>query len=229
MRKIPTLFRRDPTDRRRFLPEHQVALPPDAIATVKWDGTAVELDDRGQWWVRYETRPGRRSFDTHHAPAWPEGFRFVQTDPVTGKDVGWVPLDLDLPAHEVIGDAVFNSPACREPGTYEAIGSSFPVLVRHGEPVLDGVPTDFAGLRGWLEDHPDIEGIVWWADVEIPTSCSTRSFEWRPVAKVRRYDLGLSWTVSAGERAGAVAHSPVPASDTAHRPAVSGSPAEARP
>ena len=219
MRKIPCLFKRDPANRRRFLPEHAVTLPPDAVATVKWDGVAVERDVAGQWWVRHETKPGRRSFDTFHPPVWPRDFRFVEHDPTTGKDVGWVPLDLDNPDHELIGDIVLAVGHRCDPGTYEAVGRDH--LVRHGHPAdIVSCPTDFLGLTTWLFGRPYMEGVVWW-DAGLTT----------PLAKVRRYDLGLSWhPISAGETLpGGVVPTPPPAFDDDHPPGVVDSPAEVVP
>lgn len=87
MRKIPTVFRRDPDDMRHVLPEvHpdcQWVLDGEGIPTRKYDGTCVMIDDGGNWWARREVKA------TRIAPA---GFVTVAHDEVTGKSVGWEPI-----------------------------------------------------------------------------------------------------------------------------------------
>jgi hypothetical protein len=87
MNKIPTVFRRDPDDRKRVLPEANPAcqwvLDGEGTPTRKYDGTCVMLDDDGTWWARREVRPGRTR---------PPGYRPVMTDEVTGKTQGWEPI-----------------------------------------------------------------------------------------------------------------------------------------
>ena len=43
MKKIPTLFKRDPDNRSRVLPELAVDLPDGAVATVKYDGSVLQV------------------------------------------------------------------------------------------------------------------------------------------------------------------------------------------
>ncbi|WP_410623160.1 hypothetical protein [Amycolatopsis sp. cmx-8-4] len=87
MQKIPTLFRRDPDDLRRVTrevhPACQWVLDGEGVPTRKYDGTCVRLDDAGTWWARREVKPGKSA---------PAGFAAVQTDPETGKTVGWEPV-----------------------------------------------------------------------------------------------------------------------------------------
>jgi len=63
MNKIPTLFRRDPDDRKHILPEGEPAcqwvLDGEGTPTRKYDGTCVLLDEDGVWWARREVRPAR--------------------------------------------------------------------------------------------------------------------------------------------------------------------------
>src|SRR5512142_1787630 len=86
MRKIPTLFLRDPADMRRVTrdvhPDCAWVLAGEGVATRKYDGTCVRLDGAGRWYARREVKPGRTA---------PPGFEPVQTDPATGKTVGWEP------------------------------------------------------------------------------------------------------------------------------------------
>jgi hypothetical protein len=63
VRKIPTVFVRDPENRSRVLPEVtpgcEWVLAGEGKATRKYDGTCVMLDDAGQWWNRREIRDGK--------------------------------------------------------------------------------------------------------------------------------------------------------------------------
>lgn len=90
MRKIPTLFVRDPEDMKRVLPEVHPdcawVLAGEGIATRKYDGTCVMLEEyegERQWWARREVKPGKTP---------PHDFRPIEHDEVTGKTVGWVPI-----------------------------------------------------------------------------------------------------------------------------------------
>jgi hypothetical protein len=164
MEKIPTLFRRDPDDRKRTLaevnPECQWVLDGAGTPTRKYDGTCVLLDEDGTWWARREVRPGRTR---------PPGYRPVVTDEVTGKTMGWEPIAQSAYAR-FHAEAVGDGDAPRKPGTYELIGpkvngnpehTAGHELVPHAEAEVLEAPRDFAGLRDWLLAHPQYEGIVW--------------------------------------------------------------------
>jgi hypothetical protein len=88
MNKIPTLFVRNPDDRRHVLPAVtpgcEWVLEGHGVATRKYDGTCVLLDDSGDWWARREVKPGKNI---------PPGYRSVQHDETTGKLVGWEPAE----------------------------------------------------------------------------------------------------------------------------------------
>ena len=165
MRKIPTVFVRNPDDRRfvsrEITPgcEWVFTDPPVAVPTRKYDGTCCMLDDDGRWWARREVRPGKST---------PTNFQLVQTDHVTGKLVGWEPIEQSgfVKFHTEAVDCSF----INGPGTYELVGpringnperQDMHVLVRHAEAQqLAEVPQDFDGLWAWLYRHP-YEGIVW--------------------------------------------------------------------
>ena len=170
MRKIPTLFRRDPADMKHVLPEVnpvcQWVLDGEGVATRKYDGTCVLIDPSGYAWMRREVKPGKTP---------PPNYAPVETDETTGKTVGLEPayqtgfaaLVDDILAHETAGPP--------DPGTYELCGPKvngnpegflLHTLIPHGSDVLDqsaaydDPPRDFDGLRDWLLSH-DYEGIVW--------------------------------------------------------------------
>lgn len=165
MRKIPTVFVRDVTDMKRVMNAvtpgcEWVFDDPAAVATRKYDGTCVMLDDDGRWWARREVKPGKPS---------PAGFVPVETDRVTGKTVGWEPMEQSGFARWH-AEAVASMPHA-EPGTYELIGPKINgnpekvdghALVLHARAQqLEGVPSDFGGLAAWMQSHLGYEGIVW--------------------------------------------------------------------
>lgn len=159
MKKIPTLFTRDPDDMRHVTrhinPAAKWVFDGRARATRKFDGTCVMLEN-GRWWARREVKPGK---------PFPPGYREEETDPNTGKTVGWEPIEQSsfvkafnsvehLPSaattYELVGPKVNGNPE----------GYDAHHLVPHGAWVLDDVPLNFDGLAEWLHAH-DFEGIVW--------------------------------------------------------------------
>lgn len=173
MRKIPTVFRLNPDDMRHVLPEVtpgcEWVLAGEGTATRKYDGTCVMLDERFDWWARREVKPGKTA---------PAGFVPVETDEVTGKTVGWEPVEQSAffrwweEALNVLADQA--GPAVI--GTYELVGPKVNgnpehydqhILIPHAAAEVVGDGTlwwdDFdhareavmaLGERGW-------EGIVW--------------------------------------------------------------------
>lgn len=177
MKKIPTVFVRDPENMSRVLPEPHPdclwVLAGEGVATRKWDGTCVRLDDGGNWWARREVKPGRRE---------PDGFLPVETDENTGKTVGWEPIYQS--AFVKFWDEAWqrqrDSGATIETGTFELCGPKINGnpegfehhrLVRHGwtklshRQLLNEMPRDFATLKAFLTDLPEtftnLEGIVY--------------------------------------------------------------------
>ena len=164
MNKIPTLFRRDPEDRKRILAEADPGclwvLAGEGTPTRKYDGTCVMLDEDGVWWARREVRPGR---------VRPPGYLPAMTDEVTGKTVGWEPIEQSTYAKCHV-EAVAAARGPWRPGTYELIGPKINgnpeavrghALVAHADAERLDAPRDLDGLRAWLLAHPSYEGIVW--------------------------------------------------------------------
>jgi hypothetical protein len=161
MRKIPTLFVRDPADlrlvTREVHPDCGWVLDGEGVPTRKYDGTCVLLDEDGEWWARREVKPGR--------PA-PAGYVVVETDPNTVKTVGWEPLARSAFAMFWVQARTGQFKA----GTYELCGPKVNgnpegydrhTLVSHDDAeMFDAVPLNFDGLRDWLLGH-SYEGIVW--------------------------------------------------------------------
>jgi hypothetical protein len=120
MKKIPTVFRRDPDNLKTVLPEVtpgcEWVLAGEGVPTRKYDGTCCMFDG-SQWWARREVKPGK--------PHPPE-FQLVDIDQTTGKRTGWVPM-ADSAFAKWHAEAVAN-PAMDyggegpTPGTYELVG-----------------------------------------------------------------------------------------------------------
>lgn len=168
MKKIPTLFVRNPDDRAHVLPEVtpgcEWVLAGEGQPTRKWDGTCTMLSGTGVWWARREVKP-------HKAP--PLNYVQEEHDEATGKSVGWEPMSQSSFA-KIHAEAVTNS-RVSTPGTYELLGPKINgnpdgfeahVLMPHGWARLserldiEAAPRDFEGLRDWLTAR-EYEGIVW--------------------------------------------------------------------
>lgn len=178
MKKIPTVFRRDPEDMSRVLDEwHPDCLwvrDGEGVATRKYDGTCVRLehvDGKVRGWARREVKRGRHQ---------PPGFVAVETDWVTGKTVGWEPIERSS-FHKFYLEAIepaiqFGALVGKLPpeGTYELVGpkingnpegAELHRLESHAnaERIDWAGPLTFESLREmalWLADE-GVEGVVW--------------------------------------------------------------------
>lgn len=165
MKKVPTLFRRDPENMRRVLPEVtpgcEWVLAGEGVPTRKYDGTCVMLDADGNWWGRREVKA-----DKPH----PANYQVVGWDATTGKTVGWEPIE-QSPFARFHAEAL--EIGTYEPGTYELCGpkingnpEGFPahILVSHVLAIsyAPTFPRTFEGLRDTLSSPRFVyEGVVW--------------------------------------------------------------------
>lgn len=179
MKKIPTIYQRDPATKLRHVmnephPDCGWVFAGEGAPTYKWDGTAIRVDDHNAIWQRREVKADK---DAPHT--------FVQEgdpDPNTGKRVGWVLADLEGdPSSKWLAEAAEATPDLPA-GTYELVGPKVQKnphgieshrLIRHGyvesgmQQALDLMadPADFDDLGGWLQDMADsdsgFEGVVW--------------------------------------------------------------------
>lgn len=178
MKKIPTLFNRNPEHRQELLPEPNTlcdwVFAGEGVATRKYDGACCRVVDT-LLWKRRELKPGQVT---------PPGFEDVDYDEATGKTVGWVPVG-DGPEDKWFREAVANGPY--PDGTYELIGpkvqgnpegySSHTLISHRTAPSYPEAPRTFDGLRAFLEPL-DIEGLVFHhADGRM--------------AKIKKRDFGL--------------------------------------
>jgi hypothetical protein len=178
MKKIPTIFVRDPeTNLRHVLnewhPDCGWVRDGEGTATYKWDGTAVKIIDN-EIWKRREIKPGK--------PIPPDFDQEGDEDPNSGKRVGWMPCDPEAKEDRWHFEAYATWPDPDIPdGTYELVGPKVQgnphvfkahQLMPHGEHVIDGAPVDFDKLAEWMhrdtlfsrfgeELSAGFEGIVW--------------------------------------------------------------------
>lgn len=164
MRKIPTVYQRDPEDMKHVTdevhPECGWVLNGEGEATRKYDGTCVMMDTEGRWWARREVKAGKVA---------PGGFHLIVTDPNTGKSVGWEPIDrspfMKFWREAIVGDRAYMV----RPGTYELCG-----------PKINGNPEGFE--RHELIRHADAEPVYGNNPEEMIAYCRERSWEgvvWR--------------------------------------------------
>jgi hypothetical protein len=171
MQKIPTLFVRDENDRRyvtaEVTPGCEWVMAGEGVATRKYDGTCVMLDDAGHWWARREVKAGK---------AAPAGFSEVERDPVTGKTVGWEPVEQSAFAkyHAEALDTPGITKDAFKPGTYELVGPKvngnpervfWHMLIRHADAApIRPFSLTYEDLRDTvrvLHEHEGAEGVVW--------------------------------------------------------------------
>ena len=162
MRKIPTMFKRDPTLMSRVLdectPGCEWVFDGEGVATRKYDGTCVKIDDRS-YLKRREIKRGRPE---------PDGFIFEDYDENTGKTVGWVPVDPYDKGDRYHIEALSGDSGPYPNGTYELCGPkvqknpegySEHILVSHDRAEVLDAPRGYDAIRDFMEDK-DIEGIV---------------------------------------------------------------------
>lgn len=169
MRKIISLFQRnydgDRLVRDEVVPGAEWVLAGERVATRKWDGTCVLIED-GMMFKRYEVKKGKAA-PRDFAPA-------ESADPVTGKTQGWLPVG-DGPEDRWHREALANNdatPADYPDGTYELVGPKIQgnpdgfqahTLVRHGYATEPNAPRTYDELKQWFAER-DIEGVVWHRD-----------------------------------------------------------------
>ncbi|MFX0200519.1 MAG: DUF5565 family protein [Candidatus Hodarchaeota archaeon] len=160
MKKIQTVFIRNPENMREILnephPDCQWVFDGEGVATRKYDGTCVKIED-GKYFKRREVKKGKVA---------PPDFIEEEFDKNTGKRVGWVPVDPDSK------EDCWHMEAFSEnlsDGTYELVGPKIQgnpegynvhALVKHEEAqIFEDVPRTFDGIANFMSDK-DIEGIV---------------------------------------------------------------------
>lgn len=186
MKKMQTVFKKDPNDLSRVINEvqEQWVLDGEGVATRKWDGTACMVLN-GELYKRYDCKRGKTP---------PEGAIPCQEPDPYGHWPHWVKCDRSNPADKYHWEGwdnyvkvVSSNP---DDDTYELVGPKINgnkekldahQLYLHGNPIpLTYVPElTFEAIRDFLE-KTEIEGIVFHHD------------DGR-MAKIRRSDFGFKW------------------------------------
>lgn len=165
MKKISTLFKKDPNDLGRVIneinPENQWVFNGEGIPTRKFDGMAAAIIV-GELYRRYDAKPGR-SIPAGAIPC-------QEPDEITGHHPHWVKCSRRNKEDQYFFEA-FDKDTLKSDGTYELIGEKVQgnpekitghKLIWHGCQVLEIADLSFEGLREYLSDlENDIEGIVW--------------------------------------------------------------------
>jgi hypothetical protein len=182
MRKITTLFKKDPTNLGRVIdeihPDNTWVTTNGVLATRKYDGTACAIID-GELYKRFDLKKGRT------LP--PNAIPCQEPDEVTGHHPHWVKCERDDPSNKYHFEA-FDRLDNPDDGTYELCGERIQgnpeniaghELIPHGHDVIsfDTVMT-FDIIRAYLEAN-DIEGIVFY------------EHDGDRMCKIRKSDFGI--------------------------------------
>ena len=129
----------------------------NVVATQKFDGTAT-LILNGELYKRYDAKPGKQA---------PEGsIPCQEADPITGHHPHWVKVSKDNKADKYFLECDLTG---LEDGTYEMCGEKVGTnpehitghkLLKHGSVILNIPDVSFIGLKEYLTNVNDIEGIV---------------------------------------------------------------------
>ena len=184
MKKIPTIFKRNPENPRELLnephPDCLWVFNGEGVARRKYDGTCAMIDC-GKYYRRHTIQKNQNQTGR-------PDFIEVDYDPVTGKRYGWREIDKYDPDSRWHMEALNNMPiSAMRDGTYEVIGENIRnnaenikghLLVPHRGTESYMIDTDFNNLSKWLF-NVDIEGLVF----HHPDG---------RMGKIKKRDLGLA-------------------------------------
>jgi hypothetical protein len=184
MKKISTLFKKDPNDLgiviNEINPENEWVFEGKYIATRKFDGIASAIIN-GELYKRYDVKKGRTA---------PEGaIPCQEPDALSGHHPHWLKCDRNKGEDKLFFEA-FDALENKEDGTYELCGEKISTerftknlnvekvkghkLIKHGSEVLNVPDLSFEGLKTYLADpNNDIEGIVFY-NTEDGRMCKLR-------------------------------------------------------
>jgi hypothetical protein len=170
MKKIPTIFKRDPNNMSRLLnephPDCGWVFAGEGVAHRKYDGTCCKIEN-DKLFKRREIKPGK---------SIPEEFTEEQLDLNTGKRVGWMPVDCENKQDKYHVEGFNNTFGADLPdgynidGTYELCGPKVQgnpekltkhMLISHEQSfIFEYCPTEYEELKQWLVLCSG-EGVVW--------------------------------------------------------------------
>jgi hypothetical protein len=164
MKKISTLFKKDPDNLGRVINEinieNQWVFDGEAIATRKFDGTAIAIIN-GELYKRYDVKKGKQ------APV--DAIPCQEADPISGHHPHWLKCDRNKVEDKYFFEG-FDALENKEDGTYELCGEKVQSnpekinghkLIKHGSELLQLPSLNFEDLKAYLSDPSNnIEGIV---------------------------------------------------------------------
>jgi len=197
MKKIETIFKRDPSNLKLVLPEPTDAgvgserpdwvFSGEGVATLKVDGTCC---------LWHNDRLYRRHALKAERPM-PAGWLHWSLDPIAVSGHGWLPVG-ESPADD------YHREALALPGfrgingrTYELIGpkiNSNPYKLKHhllwlhGSIIDEAPEREFEAIRDWFKKYV-VEGIVWYLNPPGALWGGKDTL----MAKIKRKDFGLPW------------------------------------
>lgn len=183
MKKISTLYKKDPNDLGRVINEinpENAWIFESGIPTRKFDGTACMLLN-GELYKRYDAKHGKKV---------PENaIPCQEPDSITGHFPHWIKCNRKDPSDKWHFEALDNIPFDLEDGTYELCGEKLQGnpeslkghwFFKHGCEIVPISDFSFEGLKDYLsKDENDIEGIVF-HDSKSDKMC-----------KIRKCDFGI--------------------------------------
>lgn len=162
MKKISTLFKKDPNDLGRVInevnPENQWVIDGEGIATRKFDGTAAAIIN-GELYKRYDVKKGRS------VP--PNAIPCQEPDAITGHWPHWVKCDRGNKEDKYFFKG-FDALPTKEDATYELCGPKVNgnmeqferhILIKHGSEKMTIPDYSFEWIKYMLQIS-DVEGIV---------------------------------------------------------------------
>ena len=181
MKKIKTLFKKDPANLGRVIneidPEHTWVFTENSTATKKFDGTSCAIIN-GELYKRFDLKPGRNL---------PDNAIPCQTaDPITGHHPHWVKCDRSNKSNKWHFEA-FDKLEVLEDGTFELCGPKIQgnpekleahELIKHSVHILDITDLTFEGIKLFLVNN-DIEGVVFHHKTD------------KNMCKIRKTDFGI--------------------------------------
>lgn len=189
MRKISTLFKKDPNNLSKVLeefdPENLWVFDEGVKATRKFDGTACAIID-GLLYKRYDVKKGKQA---PNVLGW-VSIPCQEPDKVTGHWPHWVYVNQNDSSNKWLIEAL-NKQEIRPDGTYELCGPKINgnkdkfeshTLVPHGKEIIHiNYSTLTLGyMANCFNAHDKIEGIVF----HHPDG---------RMCKIRRRDFGFKW------------------------------------
>jgi hypothetical protein len=188
MKKMTTLYKKDPNDLGRVIneinTENRWVFESVVLATIKRDGTACAII-KGELYKRYDAKINRKTGEWKKAPKG--AIPCQDPDETTGHHPHWVRCCRENPQDKYHYEA-FDKMSIKKDGTYELCGEKIGknpeqikgnVLIKHGEIIKDKIELSFNGIKNWLKTQ-DIEGVVFYEVGGEKRMC-----------KIRKKDFGL--------------------------------------